>query len=1177
MIIAHNDQITYLMTTHISARLVWHDSCWKGKICEDPLSNTSCMVHDYIRDTRNDEIEKSNSGESFSTIKGYEPPCTGEISLFSPEPSRIMHTDPLEWRRLPNFYEDLDANSFCARPYRRMFSSEEGITWESDPDKQRERLEEYFGAIENEKSLVFFYANHGNPLVEDAGDRLLIGVARILKKGNQLYFPKTPRYKEDYPLWSRAITIAHPGQSVTIPYQEYLKNDYDASAIICKVPGSLREGFSYVSEQIADDQAVIALEAIIQTAKIVRAEGKSKEDWDSKIKWLDKILDETWGNRGAYPGAGSILKNLGMHKGTIYQKEILNELTKKGKDVADHLLKILDKKKLPEKKYKKDLEIAITQWQDLPEQRKELLKKLFLFDLTGSQVQRIANPDLRKDSEIHADVETILENPYILCEQDIGAKDSDPISFDQIDHGMLPLPNIAKKWGERPSLPQNDKRRTRALIVETLKSAALSGDTLLPFNEMLRRVRKRVTEGRECNPDRELILANKRFYKETINFDSETDNPNLALPKLRQMEIEISTTIRDLTKITPSPASKIDWKHLLEKEIGEAGKTHLNLKAEERAQKEKAEALEKLFRNSFSILTGRAGTGKTTVVKILLQGITEKEGQTDVLLLAPTGKARVRLKTLSKEETLTIHQLLNRNEWMNQETFTLRESGGSQITASTIIIDEASMIPLDLLGTLFRAINFNSVKRLIFIGDSNQLPPIGPGRPFVDIIKWLDQDEEHRIHLMSLKERARQITQSEESEALRLSDGYTAGTPTPNDDQILSDISKGYNKGDLEVHFWNTPEELYKTINEKLAEMFSVGKSEKSYIEFNASLGIPDGTDYDPENWQILSPVRMQRFGTREINRLIQKTYRKGLMENSRHNSALPRPFGNEDIVYTDKVIQIVNTPRKAWMNSNLVNGYVANGEVGYVSRTCKDKKNGDYLEIKFSTQSDRSYRYYRKQTEKNLELAYAITVHKAQGSDFNTVFLILPQKVGTLSRELLYTGLTRFKKKLILLIEKDITPLKLYRKMQHSETMLRNTNLFEPIARPEGVKQPYPEKLIHRTTTGELVRSKSEVIVANVLTELRLDYKYEEPLEVTSTDFRLPDFTIYFKGKTFYWEHLGMLNVESYKEEWTRKKSWYERNNFAKQLITSQDGPDGSIDSAIIQKIAREKILSQI
>jgi hypothetical protein len=201
--------------------------------------------------------------------------------------------------------------------------------------------------------------------------------------------------------------------------------------------------------------------------------------------------------------------------------------------------------------------------------------------------------------------------------------------------------------------------------------------------------------------------------------------------------------------------------------------------------------------------------------------------------------------------------------------------------------------------------------------------------------------------------------------------------------------------------------------------------------------------------------------------------------------------------------------------------------------------------------------------------------VHKAQGSDFKTVFLILPQKAGTLSRELLYTGLTRFKKKLVLLIEKDIAPLKLYRKMQHSETLLRNTNLFEPIVRPEGVKIPYPEKLIHRTTTGELVRSKSEVIVANILSELGLEYKYEEPLEVAPHNFRLPDFTICYKGQTYYWEHLGMLNVEYYRKEWEQKEKWYKHNKLLKQVVTSQDAPDGSIDSASIQKEARKRILS--
>jgi hypothetical protein len=1160
------------MTIHITARLAWHDNCWNGCVCEDPLSNTSCTVHDYIRDTRNDEVEEKNAGRHFSTIKDYEPPCSGEISLFSPTPSRIIHNDPLDWRRLPPFHEELEPYSFCARPYGRMFSSEKGVTWESDPKKQLDRLNEYFGAIEKEKSLVFFYANHGNPLVEDAGDRLLIGVARVAKKGRQLYFPKTTRYLEDYPIWSRAITIDHPKQSVVIPYQEYIKNGIDTANIICKLPSGLRERFSYVSEQLNDDQAVVALEAIIQTARVVQKEGKSKEEWNSKIKWLNKVLAETWINRGAYPGTGSVLEYLGMQKGTIYQLEVLHEISNKGKDASKHLLSILNKKRKPEKKFK-DLEKAVKQWAELPDSRKELLETLWLFDLTKDQVERVSNPMLRKNAGIISSLEKIVENPYILCEQDKGGKDSPPITFEQIDHGMLPLPEIAKSWGARSGISPIDKRRVRALIVEILKAAARSGDTLLSMNETFSRIKNRVPEERQCNPDPELIVAVKDFYQEAIDFDSREENPYFALPHLRKMEIEIVEQLTDLVDTEPLPPTKINWQDKTSQELGEVGKTHMDAEVEARAQKEKAEALEKLFRYRFSVLTGRAGTGKTTVVKILLQGIAEKEGHTDVLLLAPTGKARVRLKNLSNEEALTIHQLLNKQGWIDKDTFALKDSGGQQIGASTIIIDEASMIPLDLFGTLFRAINFNEVKRLVLIGDSNQLPPIGPGRVFVDIISWLDQTTARKSHLLYLKERARQLKQSQTSEALRLSDGYIADNPSPNDDEMLSAVSKGYDKGDLEVHFWNSPDELHNILEKRMMDLLSLDESDKSYISFNISLGIPKSDDCDPENWQILSPVRMQRFGTRELNRVIQRKYRKGLIELARHGYNSARPFGDEDIVYTDKVIQIINSPRSGW-NNGPTNGYVANGEVGYVANTSKGKKrSSDSLDIQFSTQPERSYRYYRREVDENLELAYAITVHKAQGSDFKTVFLILPQKAGTLSRELLYTGLTRFKKKLVLLIEKDITPLKLYRKMQQSETMLRNTNLFEPIVRPEGVRTLYPEKLIHRTLTGELVRSKSEVIVANVLTKLGIDYKYEEILEVAPHDFRLPDFTISFKGKTYYWEHLGMLNVESYKKEWEQKKKWYQKNNLISQVITSEDGPDGSIDSLEIEQKAKEML----
>ncbi|MGV9141464.1 MAG: exodeoxyribonuclease V, partial [Promethearchaeota archaeon] len=165
---------------------------------------------------------------------------------------------------------------------------------------------------------------------------------------------------------------------------------------------------------------------------------------------------------------------------------------------------------------------------------------------------------------------------------------------------------------------------------------------------------------------------------------------------------------------------------------------------------------------------------------------------------------------------------------------------------------------------------------------------------------------------------------------------------------------------------------------------------------------------------------------------------------------------------------------------------------------------------------------------------------------------------------------------KMVLLVEKDVQPLIDFVKPQFSEILRRNTNLFELIVRPDYVGITHPEKLIHRTRKGELVRSKSEVIIANMLYSLGLSYEYEEPLYsgTDERDFRLPDFTIKYEGEKYFWEHLGMLEIPEYRRDWDRKKKWYEENGFIDSLIVSQDKPDGSIDSKEIEKLAKERIL---
>jgi ATP-dependent exoDNAse (exonuclease V) alpha subunit len=687
-----------------------------------------------------------------------------------------------------------------------------------------------------------------------------------------------------------------------------------------------------------------------------------------------------------------------------------------------------------------------------------------------------------------------------------------------------------------------------------------------------------------------LVLGQATFYQEALDFRVDGDPPTMALKWLSELEKEVSNRLPRRTK-AKNPPSKAgwSWEKLLLDEFGKKSGSKLPPEVEERARKEKAESLAKLYEGRFSVLCGRAGTGKTSVLKVFLKGLEELEGKRPILLLAPTGKARVRLMDRTKRDdgsvrdAYTIHQFLMRHKWLNPENFALKLSGGDQHGAPTVIIDEASMIPMDLLGVLFRALDLNKVSRLILVGDPNQLPPIGPGRPLVDIIAWLESDDDRKKCLARLMERARH--EDHESQALQLADGYLRDDTSPGDDDMLSRVAREDVGGDLEVRYWRDGSQLEEQLAASMKKHLKLTDGNKAYILFNASLGLEeDSKQNNPvlaERWQILSPVRNHEFGTTEINRKIQAKYRGGMLNYSKGRGGL-KPFGEQEIVWTDKVMQAINCRKTSYPKGEDGLSYVANGEIGLVVSTSKGSERSDSMKVQFSTQPLSSYYYPRPDVDGQLELAYALTVHKSQGSDFDIVFLILPKSASTLSRELLYTGLTRFRQKMVLLIERDTTVLERLRNPQCSDTLLRNTNMFVLAVRPESVDRYYAEHLIHRTPVssqhpnGILVRSKSEVIVAGALSKLGISYEYEQKLSSKGdpNDFRLPDFTVSYEGDTFYWEHLGMLSVPSYKEAWERKRQWYEDNGFLDRVITSEDGLDGSIDAAAIDRIARRTIL---
>ena len=221
-------------------------------------------------------------------------------------------------------------------------------------------------------------------------------------------------------------------------------------------------------------------------------------------------------------------------------------------------------------------------------------------------------------------------------------------------------------------------------------------------------------------------------------------------------------------------------------------------------------------------------------------------------------------------------------------------------------------------------------------------------------------------------------------------------------------------------------------------------------------------------------------------------------------------------------------------------------------------------MKVEFSSQPGFQYTYWPTDSDDPLlELAWAITVHKSQGSEFGTTFLILPARANV-SRELMYTALTRQKDKVVILHEGTLSDLRDLAQPWRSETARRLTDLFdapEPVTlQIRGMSGRFDRKVLHVSANGTPMASKNEVIIAGLLDQLAPGHwGYEEPL--TGTDGRVihPDFTIATQdGQTVYWEHAGMLDLPEYASKWELKKAWYADNGI---LPHGQGGgPNGTL-----------------
>lgn len=1241
---------------HLSVRVPWHDSGWDGRICDAPKHNGACLVLKQIGEKRADDEEEASAGKSIKDLPRDKWPCC------IPERSAFMAD--FEYARQPNHpyygmgykshqhFESTPlrhpAYSAACIPFNWMFSSrlEElrdeyelniGPEYEPEVINQYDKVIEtnwvqdrhnqvglqdcFFGHIKPGQSLFFVYAKQV-PFVDTPG-RVLLGVGRVLHVGDSTeyrYSVKSPPLRSI--LWERMVQHSiRPDfkDGFLLPYHaalEFAKEhpDFDPAEVVAMAPPDRFDEFSYATEHVSHDGAIDSLLAC--AAALRRADAAMPGSFAGQLKWIDSRLNELWKMRGPCPGLGAALCAFGVSYGTFVAREIEAKL-KPNEDPWPIVEKAFADpgKHLSDESAAEFTDLLCKSWKRLPDSRRSLLKLLSRFSLSLGQAEALYVEEERPKTGLKFSDDEIQENPYRCYE--LTRLTAEPVSVRAIDHGVFPDRIVRDKH----PLPEpsglssgTDTRRVRALCVALLESASANGDTLVPRGDIVRSLRDWEIQPK-CEVTGDLMPVVEEGLDPEINVtELGNGDPAYQLTRLTDVAQVIRRTVSRRMK-GKRHTMKVDWRALLDRpeHLGPiTGDDQEERELEERARCEKAAALKELAESRLSVLIGPAGTGKTTLLTVLCGQKDVAAGE--VLLLAPTGKARVRMEQSAKEHKLqlkgqTIAQFLSRSGRYDGNTgrYMLSAQAG-EFVAETVIVDEASMLTEEMLAALLDALKGH--KRLILIGDPRQLPPIGSGRPFADIVNHLAPGDLEGMFPRTGKGYAELTIPrrqgSTKRDDLRLAQWFSGRPLDPAADDVFTHIAKGTGTGHVHFERWDTPDELRDRLLNVLAEELKLADAQDA-IGFEESIGGKKNGEYiyfnrgnakRVESWQILSPVRGMPHGVTTMNRLIHQHFRQGTIDFARRERyrKIPKPMGPEEIVYGDKIICVRNHPRKHVWPEEEASRYIANGEVGLVVGQFKTRnmtKAPKVLKVEFSSQPSFMYTFFPNEfgDEKSpaLELAYALTVHKAQGSEFGTVILILPNPCRVLSRELLYTALTRQKDRVVVLHQGDWTSLKAFATDEFSESSRRLTNLIDAPMPVMWRDRLFDERLIHLTARGEFVRSKSEVIIANHLhrppdNEPSIEYLYEKPLTL-GEQTRYPDFTIDDEesGITYYWEHCGMLHIPEYERRWEKKLAWYRENDIlpseegggdAGTLIITRDSEKGAISSPEIERIIRDDIL---
>ena len=536
-------------------------------------------------------------------------------------------------------------------------------------------------------------------------------------------------------------------------------------------------------------------------------------------------------------------------------------------------------------------------------------------------------------------IRMIENNPYVLCDSEIG------LSFERADAIAVALHK-----------PNDEPYRIRTGLSYVLQHNARNGHTCLPKEKLL----EVATVFLKIDSSLAADMLEQMLQDGSLTADTLEGRVFVFLPSLYKSESFAASCLSMMLQFPPASITGVE----------------MALEQFEKQQKVSYAALQRkaiieALSGGLLILTGGPGTGKTTTLNAIISLYIQNGLK--VALAAPTGRAAQRMSEVTGREAKTIHRLLE-VEWDSSDMPAFKRNERNRLECDALILDELSMVDAPLFESVLRALPLGC--RLIMVGDSDQLPSVGPGNVLSDLIA------SGQVPVVQLKEIFRQSMQS---------------LIVTNAHRIVHGEMPEIARRDGDFFFLSYPDK--EKIGETIVDL---------YIR-----RLPSTYGYSPqEDIQILCPGRKGELGVIELNKRLQQAL----------NPSVSKAEELSVPLYTfrkgDKVMQTRNNYNLLWTREDGSEGSgIFNGDIGVIEQVNKAARSA-------AVRFDDKIVMYDEEDLLNLELAYATTVHKSQGNEFNAV--IMPMYYGPpmlYYRNLLYTAVTRAKKLLILV--GNVTTLK--------------------------------------------------------------------------------------------------------------------------------------------------------